>query len=286
MKQLRWKKLKFNEVHNLLNPNKDLHNRFIINELIFMNSKVVKNEIDLIVNGNNLIDFNWSKFSTIYAKITKENYPIQYITKKCYFYNHEFFISKNVFIPRQETEFIFDWMIKNIIKNRTINIVDLCCGSGCLTNSLYLYNKKLKIWGVEKYSAPYKNCLINKDKFKTNVNFIKKDILLLKRNFFSNIDLIFCNPPYIDFDDKDVHISTKYDPKTALFAKEEGYYFYFKILDKYWNFLKSGTEIIFEIGYKQKEILKNKINDLPLLKWIEFVKDIDGNCRILYIKKG
>lgn len=285
MKQLKWKKLRFKDIKSILNVELNQHNKFVINELIFFYSQKVKNEIDLILNSESEIDFDFDKFITSFKKVYEDNYPVQYITSKCYFYNKEFIIKENVFIPRQETEFILDWIINNNLLEGVNKAIDLCSGSGAFTNSLALKYPHLMVCGIEKHDDPYKVSLLNKQKHNTNVNFIQEDIFNLSCDFIKDFDFIFCNPPYIDKEDVYIDISTKYEPKTALFADNKGYKYYFDILDKYWNCLKPNTKLVFEIGFNQEFVLNSKINKLTLLKSKVFVKDLDKNCRILFLKK-
>ena len=65
-----------------------------------------------------------------------KNYqPIQYILGSTEFYGLKFFVNKSVLIPRQETEELVDWIIKNN-KTHSPNILDIGTGTGCIAVSL------------------------------------------------------------------------------------------------------------------------------------------------------
>ncbi|MDE5952532.1 MAG: hypothetical protein K2G48_00220, partial [Malacoplasma sp.] len=78
--------------------------------------------------------------------------------------------------------------------------------------------------------------------------------------------------------------STKKEPKTALYAKDNGYYFYFEFINKIFPILKKETTIIFEIGFNQKEKLESFLIEKKIENF-KFLKDLDNNDRVLYIKK-
>ena len=62
----------------------------------------------------------------------KEDVPIQYITKKAYFYNEEYIVNSNVLIPREDTEILVQKAIEYINKFELKEMIDLCTGSGCI----------------------------------------------------------------------------------------------------------------------------------------------------------
>ncbi|WPL40310.1 peptide chain release factor N(5)-glutamine methyltransferase [Malacoplasma iowae] len=259
------------------------YHNLTVYEIIYYLSKKVKNKTDLITNDSSLIDFDVKYFLNIYNKVFYKNVPIEYITNKFTFLNEEYFICKGVFIPRPETEFLVSTIIeKNILDNKN-NILDLCSGSGVIANSLAIkYNDKY-ICGVEKKIIPFNVSKYNAKIKKLKTNFVRKDVFKLGNNFVSNFDAIVCNPPYVS-NDFSISKWVKKEPRNALFAKDEGLYFYKKIINDYYHSLKKNTILIFEIGYDQKEKLEEFLNSQNITSFY-FIKDLNKIDRILIINK-
>ncbi|MBY7703807.1 peptide chain release factor N(5)-glutamine methyltransferase [Vibrio harveyi] len=165
-------------------------------------------------------------------ELLEKQYPLAYIIKNKYFYNHKFYVDKNVLIPRVESEEIINLVYDYVKNNNNLQIIDLCCGSGCLGISLALLNKSNNVLLVDidnkALSVSEKN--IN--------NFNLKNAKTLQSNFLENIiknnikaNVVVCNPPYIDINDDSIADSVKlYEPNIALFAKDNGLYFYKKLI--------------------------------------------------------
>jgi len=208
--------------------------------------------------------------------------PIQYIIGNVNFYGNTFNVNKNVLIPRFETEELVEKTIKLIKENfnAKLDILDLCTGSGCIAITL---NKELNSnvdasdISLSALEVASKNNKLNN----TNVNFIHSDI-------FSNIekkyDVIISNPPYISETEEIMDIVKNNEPHLALYAKNNGLYFYEEILKNCSKFLKNKYLIAFEIGYLQGEkiidIANTYLNNIDV--WVE--KDLQGKDRFVFIK--
>lgn len=215
-------------------------------------------------------------------KRLEDGEPIQYIIGNVNFYGNTFNVNKNVLIPRFETEELVEKTIKLIKENfnNKLDILDLCTGSGCIAITL---NKELNSnvdasdISAEALDVAIKNNKLNN----TNVYFIHSDI-------FSNIekkyDVIISNPPYISEDEEIMDIVKNNEPHLALYASNDGLYFYEEILKNCLKFLKDKYLIAFEIGYLQGEKIENLayqyLNNINI--WIE--KDLQGKDRFVFIK--
>ncbi|WP_044891182.1 peptide chain release factor N(5)-glutamine methyltransferase [Malacoplasma penetrans] len=276
----------FSELTKRLNPLDDSQIKWILKELILFNSKIIENSSDIFFEKDTEIDFEYKKILKQLNKVLNKNIPVQYITKSFSFYGLSFFIKKGCFVPRQETEYMLDWAVKQKKLIDKKYILDLCSGSGVLANTIsYIKkNKDAIVIGVEKNRTPYKVGVKNQRNLKLKTQFIKSDIFKIDRSHYEKCDFIICNPPYIDKNDPNVDPSTKCEPKQALFAPQNGYYFYFRFLSEIYPILANGTEIIFEIGFNQKEEIEKFLikNNITVFK---FLKDLDDKDRVLYIKK-
>lgn len=208
--------------------------------------------------------------------------PIQYIVGNVNFYGNTFKVDKNVLIPRFETEELVEKTVKLIKKifNSKIDILDLCTGSGCIAITLNkLLNANVDASDISLQAlevANYNNKINN-----TNVNFIHSDIF---NNIEKKYDVIISNPPYISDSEEIMDIVKNNEPHLALYASNDGLYFYEEILKNCTKFLKDKYLIAFEIGYLQGEKIKNLaykyLDDINV--WIE--KDLQGKDRFIFIK--
>ncbi|MFY7811506.1 MAG: hypothetical protein ACOVQ2_07235, partial [Flavobacterium sp.] len=87
-----------------------------------------KTRIDVISDINYEISpFNFEKIEIIISKI-KQNEPIQYILNEAFFYGHHFFVTKDVLIPRPETEQLIEIIENQLDKNKKYKFIDICTG--------------------------------------------------------------------------------------------------------------------------------------------------------------
>lgn len=209
--------------------------------------------------------------------------PMAYIIGSKYFYKNEFIVNDSVLIPRNETEELVDWIIKDISNiYNSPKIIDIGCGSGVIGLSL-----ALNIQGSEVYLSDISHealivCQENANKLRADVKIIHGDML---EPFINKVkvDVIVSNPPYIDRSELLDSSVTKHEPHLALYAKNKGLEFYERIIKDAYKVLNDEGYIYFEIGYKQKEDIENLIkNHLPNCKY-EIRKDIYKNDRMVKI---
>ena len=211
----------------------------------------------------------------------KNGEPVQYIVGNVDFYGNIIDVDKNVLIPRFETEELVDKVIKYINKyfGKKIDIVDLGTGSGCIAITL----KKIldcNMDAVDISDAALKVAKSNALKNNTLINFYQGNMLEpLNRKY----DIIVSNPPYIANDEEIMNIVKDNEPHLALYADNNGLYYYEEILKNAKEYLKEKSIIAFEIGYKQgKSIYEIAKNYLPDSK-IEIEKDLQGKNRFVFI---
>lgn len=183
--------------------------------------------------------------------------PVQYIVGNVDFFGNIIKVDNRVLIPRFETELLVDKTIKYIKKyfsdTSSINILDIGTGSGCIAITL---KKELDciVSAIDVSSDALEVARDNAVSNKVDINFIES-------NVFSNIndkfDVIISNPPYIDENEKIEDIVKNNEPSLALYADNNGLYFYDKILKEAKNYVKDRFLICFEIGFMQGEEVKN-----------------------------
>ncbi len=225
-----------------------------------------------------------------YKKIEKElnrGKPLQYITKTAYFLNNEYYVNKNVLIPRPETEYLVEEtnnLIKKHLKTNKIDILDIGTGSGIIAIALKQANNRYRVIGTDISKKALKVAKNNKKRHNTDIKLIKTD-LYAKIN--KKFDVIISNPPYIENNSPNVEQKVKEnEPKIALYGGIDGLNYYRRILKEISKYLNNKYLIAFEIGATQKEdiiqIAKEYLGDIE----IDSKKDLSGRDRmIFFIKK-
>ena len=214
--------------------------------------------------------------------------PIQYIVNEVEFYNLKFYVNRNVFIPRPETEELVFWIVDRH-KNRDSKlrrILDIGTGSGCIAISLAfnLPDCEVSAFDIssEALDVARKNAIINN----VNVDFFKEDVLNCKK-LPKKYDIIVSNPTYIIENEKNKMQSNvlKYEPDIALFVNnDDPLLFYRKIAQLGQKHLISEGSIYFEINeYLGSELLI--LFKTEGYKEITLHKDIFGKYRMVKCRR-
>lgn len=203
--------------------------------------------------------------------------PIQYIIGNVDFYGNIIKVNENVLIPRFETELLIEKTLKYLDKDKKIDIIDLGTGSGCIAITL----KKLLNCNVDAIDISVDSLKVAKENAKLN----NVDINFYESNMFSNVknkyDLIISNPPYISNDEKIMRIVSDNEPHLALYADNDGLYYYEEIIKNINNYTKDKYLIAFEIGWWQADSIKKIIN--KYLKDVVIIVEQDYSLRDRYI---
>ena len=194
--------------------------------------------------------------------------PVQYIVGDVDFYGNIIKVNKNVLIPRRETEELVEKTVNYIKKylNTEIDILDIGTGSGCIPITLKKLLPNSNITGADISKEALEVATSNASFNNKQVTFIESDVFT---NITSKYDCIISNPPYIRYDEKIMDIVKNNEPHLALFAEDEGLYFYKKIISESPKYLKEKFIIAFEIGEEQgeaiKQIAKNQFPNAKVL---------------------
>src|SRR5574344_212467 len=207
--------------------------------------------------------------------------PIQYIVGNVDFYGYIYDITKDVLIPRFETEELVDKTIKYIDRyfDDTIDILDLGTGSGCIGITLSMQVDS-KVTAVDISDSALEVAHKNASKYNQKIIFIKSNMLDKVDGLY---DVIISNPPYIDKDEVIEDIVKNNEPAVALYADNHGLYYYEYILSKASKNLKNKSLIAFEIGYKQGPTIKDMALKYFPDSRILIEKDMEGNDRFIFV---
>lgn len=218
--------------------------------------------------------------------------PIQHIIGKTHFMEMDFRVSKDVLIPRPETEELVRWIIDEIRNTKYelrsangIKILDVGTGSGCIAISLAKHFSNAEVYALDISEAALKVARKNAAMNKVGISFVKDDVFELELEL--EFDIIVSNPPYVREMEKDeIHKNVlDYEPSQALFvSNEDPLVFYKSITAHASNHLKEGGSLFLEInqylGKETKQLLKDHN-----FSEIELRKDMFGNDRMLKGKR-
>lgn len=223
-----------------------------------------------------------------YGNPSKENIkrlnngePVQYIVGNVSFYGNIIDVDKRVLIPRFETEELVENTIKYIKKYNYNSIVDIGTGSGCIAITIKKNFPSMLVDAVDISKDALALAQSNSVKNDTLINFYEGNLL---NPLNKKYDIIISNPPYIAYDEEIMDIVKNNEPHLALYADNNGLYYYEEILKNVSNYINKNGLIAFEIGYDQAEKIKQIVQKYLNNYNIEIKKDMTGKDRMVFIK--
>lgn len=212
--------------------------------------------------------------------------PLQHITGEQEFMGYPFCVNEHVLIPRQDTEILVEEAIQ--IMRPKMKILDMCTGSGCIVLSILkmckekYYMTDLQGIGADVSEEALKVARENSRRLEVPVTWIQSD-LFAKIPEEEKYDVIVSNPPYIetaviDTLQEEVRL---HDPYIALDGKEDGLYFYRRIISEAGKYLKPQGKLMFEIGCDQAEAVEELMKNAGY-EQITVKKDLAGLDRVVY----
>lgn len=212
--------------------------------------------------------------------------PLQHITGEQEFMGYPFYVNEHVLIPRQDTETLVEEAIQ--VMRPKMKILDMCTGSGCIVLSILkmcrekYYMTELQGIGADVSEEALKVARENGRRLEVPVTWIQSD-LFAKIPEEEKYDVIVSNPPYIetaviDTLQEEVRL---HDPYIALDGKEDGLYFYRRIISEAGKYLKPQGKLMFEIGCDQAEAVEELMKNAGY-EQITVKKDLAGLDRVVY----
>jgi len=220
----------------------------------------------------------------------KKNIPVQYITGKADFCDLKFQVDQRVLIPRPETEELVGWVIGEGNKRRqahiTLNIVDVCTGSGCIAVSLAYHLKGSSVAAcdisVDALELARENARANG----VEVDFFECNVLQ-KNIHIEYVDIVVCNPPYVTPAEKKLMLSNVIDnePHVALFVPaDDPLIFYRAVAEQSFRILKPQGMLFFEIN-EMFPGETSKVLQTYGFENVEIKEDFNGKPRFVFAQK-
>lgn len=236
----------------------------------------------LIIMKNTPLPFNEELEKATARRCLRE--PLQYIIGEWGFMDEVYTVTPDVLIPRQDTEVLVDFAIRNIPHDG--KFADLCTGSGCVAISLAAKRKDLYGVAIEKYSKTLEVAVLNSEKNKVaeRIDFALGDVT---EDVFENgekFDAILSNPPYVSLAEYDgLGKEERQEPRNALTDGSDGLTIIKRILDIYPAHIKENGFLAIEIGFEQGNKVKTESAKRGLL--CEIITDIEGRDRVCVLKQ-
>ncbi|MCF0120443.1 MAG: peptide chain release factor N(5)-glutamine methyltransferase [Oscillospiraceae bacterium] len=224
--------------------------------------------------------------------------PLQHITGVQSFMGYEFKVNEHVLIPRQDTETLVTEAARAIQNNpkpkpsligrmrgeKEWDVLDLCCGSGCVGISLAKICSNINVTASDISEDAVALAKENAEALRTKVKFLCGDMFAPHKG--KKFDMIVSNPPYIrramieilQAEVKD------YEPRAALDGGRDGLDFYRIIIEQAPEHLEKDGYLFMEIGHDQGEELRKMLKDSGNFTPAEVIKDLPGKDRVIKCK--
>ena len=206
-----------------------------------------------------------------------EHIPLQYIIGEQEFMGLKFKVNPNVLIPRQDTETLVEEALK--VLKPGMQVLDLCTGSGCILISLMKNVPDLTGIGSDVSKTALLVAKENAKQYELAAEWVRSDLF---DNIGGKYDMIVSNPPYIRTEEiaKLMPEVRDFEPIDALDGREDGLYFYRRIVGEAQEYLNPGGYLYFEIGYDQGEAVSSMMREAGFTD-VEVIKDLAHNDRVV-----
>ena len=243
---------------------------------------------DIILNHDRvLINNEVGLFKELIDRRLKRE-PSQQIIGEEEFWGLPFKVTKDVLIPRPETQLLVKEALKEA-KNLSpeVKIVDLCTGSGCIAVCMAVDLPESKVYAIDISGKALAVAGENAKKHGVDkrITFLEGNLLnpIEPLGLNGKIDLFLSNPPYVSkkmMEELQPEIEL-YEPMLAVSGGEDGFDYYRRIIPEAAAFLKPGGYLILEIGYGQRDGTISLIEQEKVYKGIEVKKDFAEIDRVV-----
>ena len=229
------------------------------------------------------------------VKQRAEHVPVAYLVGKQWFYSLEFHVTRDVLIPRPDTETLVEQVISAVRAKpgwEVPTILDLCTGSGCIAVTLA---KNLPTASVTATDISVKALAVarkNAEEHKVGdrVSFLAGDLwkAVDAMNPPAMFHVVAANPPYVPTDGVARLDATvrEFEPMIALDGGLDGHVFHQRIVDGAAGHLHTGGMLIMEMQFDQQESLTGIFKEAGWLEGIRVLRDAGGNARCVVGTKG
>jgi len=263
--------------NNIPNPHLDSE--------ILLSKSINKDKKYIILNSKKILNSKQLNSFINLIDRRKNGEPTAYLTNKKEFWKDEFYVNKDVLIPRPDTELIIEQVLKIYSKDVQLQVLDIGTGSGCILLSILKERPNFYGTGID---ISKKSIIVSK------INTKQLNLMNRVKFFHSSVDnfnigkydLIVSNPPYIEllnlkYLEKDV---VNFEPKLALSGGLDGFSKISKVINKASALIKKNGKFILEIGFNQKNKVKKILKEEGFYV-NKAIKDYGNNDRCIISTK-
>ena len=211
--------------------------------------------------------------------------PVAYLTGQKGFWTLDIEVSPNVLIPRPETELLVELGLKHLQDIESPQVLDLCCGSGCIGLALGHERQDASILGTDISADALAVAVRNRDRLGVNnVDFKQLDGLEEIRGEY---DLLVSNPPYIESKKiSNLMPSVRdFEPLIALDGGDDGLDFYRRIAMHAEGIISAQGLVLLEIGHDQATAVKGLFHSAGF-DLVTVHQDLAGLDRVIHATKA
>jgi release factor glutamine methyltransferase len=247
-------------------------------ELLLMHT-LERSRAWLIAHAEEELSGSQAAAYTALVSLRRKGEPIQYITGEAEFYGLPFLVTRDVLIPRPETEHLVEKALELAGRVVSPRIVDVGTGSGAIAVALA---HKLPCAQIAAIDISSRVLAVAEENAKRNgvaVRFLLGDLLAPVAG--ERFEIIVSNPPYVPTVDRDtLSVEVReYEPALALFAGGDGLDVYRRLIPAAFDALTPGGFVALEIGYGQSTAVEALLASAGF-EQIVFVPDLQGIPRV------
>jgi release factor glutamine methyltransferase len=272
-----------NEGINILQKNKTLNPQ--LDSEVLLSSSIERDKKHIILNPKELLSSKQVEIFKNLIERRKKGEPIAHLINKKEFWKDEFFVNKDVLIPRPDTELIIEQVVKIYQRDRQLQVLDIGTGSGCILLSILKERPNFYGTGIDisKKSINVSKFNAKQLKLTSRVKFFHSSVDNFK---IGKYDLVVSNPPYIEllnlkYLEKDV---VNFEPMLALSGGFDGFSKIRKVINKTGTLIKKNGKFILEIGFNQKNKVKKILKEEGFYV-NKAIKDYGNNDRCIISTK-
>jgi release factor glutamine methyltransferase len=215
--------------------------------------------------------------------------PLQYITGHQEFYGLDFVVTPAVLIPRPETEFLVERIIKIVDETQSPLIVDVGTGSGCIAVTVAVNLPRARLIATDLSIDALEVGRVNAERHGVagRIEFIPGDLLepLAALHLNGCVDILASNPPYVNEESAELiqREVRDWEPRAALFGGFDGLDFYRRLFADGLKFVRPGGYLVFEIAYNQLDAIRGMIAEVSW-ELVDITRDLQGIARTLTVR--
>jgi len=213
--------------------------------------------------------------------------PLAYILGHKEFYGLDFEVSRDVLIPRPETELVVETALEVLHQQPDARVLDLGTGSGAIAIALAVNAPAARIAAVDICSAALQLARRNARRHgcEARIEFFLGDLFAALPCSHQKYDLIVSNPPYVREDEMAALQPelARYEPHLALIGGQDGLDFFRRIAAGTASHLNTGGEVIVELGAGQEADVV-RIMQAAGLHIVQLLRDLAGHHRVLHAR--